>query len=533
MIQRCVTSMSSNSKFLIKNQFGVYYFQKRVPLTYLKRTPTIPKLVRLSLGTKSIKVAVKLARLISVMWDLRAKQYFRDEQSFHEAMKLFQRYLKADSKYLNDFEGLSKNFFDELDDVTGSDTKLLVTAGDYYHSLKIENGTNPYEDEIRRLRSFLHIQTETQNSLKINSVPLDEAFEEFIGHNKTSWSSSSTMESTYRVSYYPVFKSIIKDKKTSQITKADINEFIKLVLNLPANKTKISKYQKKSFIDFLTTIVPEKDRLSPTTQEKYIRSIGAFLKWLKRNDYSEIDLELPLKNVKFNKVRSNEQRNSFTKVDLEKLFNSDAYIKGRHKQASHFWVPLIGIYTGARLNEICQLQVKDVYLEKETNRWVFDINEDKQSDPNKSLKKPYHARLVPIHKKLIELGFLEYLDSQKKQKRLFSDLPFVSSNNKYGDKLQRWFNRTYLKNCSITALNTSFHSLRHTVITHLVNDKNIDPNKIAIGFGQTPVGGVTQTVYTKRQSSESYFKYFDLIDFSNCFDIKKIRGWKYHQFNRG
>jgi hypothetical protein len=70
------------------------------------------------------------------------------------------------------------------------------------------------------------------------------------------------------------------------------------------------------------------------------------------------------------------------------------------------------------------------------------------------------------------------------------------------------------------------------VITHLVNDKKIDPNRIAIGFGQTPVGGVTQTVYTKRQSASSYFQYFDMIDFGDYIDTKKIKGWKYHQFNR-
>ena len=166
--------------------------------------------------------------------------------------------------------------------------------------------------------------------------------------------------------------------------------------------------------------------------------------------------------------------------------------------------------------------------------WVFYINENDSQESKKSLKQPYHARLVPIHKRLIELGILDFHKTQKtkKQKRLFPDLPFVSNNNRYGDKLQRWFNRTYRNACAITTANTSFHSLRHTVITHLVNDKGIDPNKIAVGFGQTPVGGVTQTVYTKRQSHEAYFKYFDQIDFSDAFDTKEIRGWKFHAFNR-
>jgi hypothetical protein len=82
--------MGFNSKFLIQNRFGVFYYQKRVP-----------NLVRLSLGTKSKKEAIKLARLITVMWDLRAQQYFANETSYHKGIKLFQEYLKAVSKYKN------------------------------------------------------------------------------------------------------------------------------------------------------------------------------------------------------------------------------------------------------------------------------------------------------------------------------------------------------------------------------------------------------------------------------------------------
>jgi len=481
--------MGFNSNYLVQNRFGVFYFQKRVSNCYLIKSPSQPKLVRLSLGTKSKKEAIKLARLISVMWDLRAQQYFKDEQSYHEGMKLFQQYLKSVTKYKK-FDDISKHFFDLLDDETGSESRLLENAVNYHESLQIDKGNNPYTDEIQQLRTMLSSGNKLNSS--VNSIPLDEAFDEFISHHKTSWREDGTMESSYRVSYYPVLKAVIGEYKTGDITKAHINQFIKIVLNLPANKSKIEKYRNKAMLDFLTMTVPEKDKLSPTSQEKYIRRIATFLRWLRTNDFTEIDLDLPIKGVKFSKVRSNEQRASFTRADLGKLFNSKEYIQGIHKQSAHFWVPLIGVYTGARLNEICQLLVSDIQLDEETKRWVFDINDDKKSDPNKSLKKPYHARLIPIHKKMIELGFLDFVEHQKKSKhkRLFPELPFVSNNNKYGDKLQRWFNRTYTKNCQIKTVNTSFHSLRHTVITHLVNDKKIDPNRIAIGFGQTPVGGV-------------------------------------------
>ena len=126
--------MGLNSKFLVQNRFGVFYFQKRVPNCYLFKSPALPKLVRLSLGTKSKKEAIKLARLISVMWDLRAQQYFKNEQSYHEGMKLFQQYLKAVAQYPK-FEDISTHFFDLLDDVTGSESRLLENAVNYHDDL--------------------------------------------------------------------------------------------------------------------------------------------------------------------------------------------------------------------------------------------------------------------------------------------------------------------------------------------------------------------------------------------------------------
>ena len=112
----------------------------------------------------------------------------------------------------------------------------------------------------------------------VNSVPLDEAFNEFISHHKTSWREDGTMESSYRVSYYPVLKAVVGDCKTGEITKAHINQFIKIVLNLPANKSKMEKYRDKPMLTFLTYKVLEKDKLSPTSQEKYIRRIATFLR---------------------------------------------------------------------------------------------------------------------------------------------------------------------------------------------------------------------------------------------------------------
>lgn len=520
--------------FLYQTDLGVFYFQKRIPESFRNRTPTLPRLVRLSLSTKYKKDARRLARALSVMLDLRAQQYFKDESSFHEGMKLLQQYLQTTAAS-DDFEKIQQHLLDNFDDTTGNQSALLESALQYYFSKQIDTGANPYkslkEKNTESLRpQQTHLQAEPKSE---NGISLDQAFEDFVLNKKQSWSAAGGVEQGLREVYFPLFKDVVGDVGTDQLTKRHINDYIKVVQRLPSNRSKLTAYRDKHPKDFLFLVTPEAHRIKPLTQKKYLGNIGTFLHWLKSNDYTSIDLAAPLSNVKVNAKRSVDQQAAYGKKDIKKFFESEEYIKGLHKNPSHFWVPLLALYSGARLNEICQLSTQDIRNDEETGRWFIDFNEDRLDNPLKSLKQSFHARWVPVHKALNNLGFLDYVAAQKKAKqhRLFHDLTYSRAANKYGEKLSKWFNRTYHKNCKITTPDTSFHSFRHTVITHLVNDKNVDPNKIAIGMGQTPQGGVTQTTYTKAAAFKDYVKYFDLIDFDDCYDRSKIRRWDKHLFN--
>jgi integrase len=520
--------MNSSSTYLVKNRFGVYYFQRRVPLKVAKQFLSLPKLVRLSLNTKSKKEALRKVRLILVMWDLRAQEYFPDEKTYSKALHLLQQFYEVKKM---SFES-AQTFLDSLDDSPDSSKNLLDQAMNYANSIALENGNLQLTEELQKYDERLPQKHLENQKFSIHSISIDEAFDDFINQNKKTWEKDSTMENSYRKSYYPILKAVTGEIQTGNITKQHIVNFKKIVLNLPANKTKLSKYKNKPLTYFITASSDENDQLSPATKQKYITAIAGFLEWLKINDYSSIDLDAPLKKLKITKIEASEQRDLFKAEDLNKLFNSKEYIQGTHKKASHFWVPLIGLYTGARLNEICQLEIKDIYQYKDTGIWVFDINKNKESDPNKSLKNDGSIRIIPVHKKLIELGFIDFFKTQKNNKRLFSDLPYVNSNNKYGDNLQRWFNRTYKNRCGVTTPKTSFHSFRHTVITSLENDKRCIGIVTDYAFGHKPDKTQIKLRYGKRPDHIVHFPIFDFLDFSHAFDIEKIRHWKYHSFNR-
>ena len=65
----------------------------------------------------------------------------------------------------------------------------------------------------------------------------------------------------------------------------------------------------------------------------------------------------------------------------------------------YYWIPLIGLFTGMRINEICQLRIDDVY--KDGKNYVFNIVESKDTQ----LKSNSSERIIPVHPHLIKLGF--------------------------------------------------------------------------------------------------------------------------------
>lgn len=161
--------------------------------------------------------------------------------------------------------------------------------------------------------------------------------------------------------------------------------------------------------------------------------------------------------------RADEKQDIFSNEDLEKLFcRSPEYGQDKHRNAHSFWIPLIALYTGARIEEICQLLITDI---KQINGyWCLDINEDDAPDL-KSVKMG-EKRIVPLHSFLVkDLKFINYVESikNKGEIRVFSKLKRVQNkwHHAYGQRFGKFKNR-----CGIVAPSRkkTFHSFRHTLI---------------------------------------------------------------------
>ena len=118
------------------------------------------------------------------------------------------------------------------------------------------------------------------------------------------------------------------------------------------------------------------------------------------------------------------------------------------------------LLSGARREEIAQLAIADIQHEGDIH--YFDITNEGESQ---SLKNEGSKRRVPIHSELVRLGFLAYVQKQRRGGRLFPQLE--KGSNGYGDAVGKWFGRLLRHFLSITDPGLVLHSTRHTVITRL------------------------------------------------------------------
>ena len=280
--------------------------------------------------------------------------------------------------------------------------------------------------------------------------------------------------------------------RIGSITREMGTHFKSHLLKLPRNRKKNPEYRDKDFHELVEMNI--KDTISYTTVNKRLQYVSSFYEWSVNHGYATIN---PFKGMKLKRtVRPRDERDRFTELELKKIFGRDNYIhytnigdyiqytnveKGKYAFA-YYWVPLIAVFSGMRLGEICPLyldNVRRIEGHHRKRRWCFDILEE-PNRTDKRLKNQSSRRVVPIHDILIEqLGFIEFIELLKKKdpkrERLFQELLYREGN--YNKNVSTFFNKRYLPSLGLKTDKKNFHSLRHTVSDHL-KQKGVEPHFI-------------------------------------------------------
>ncbi len=306
---------------------------------------------------------------------------------------------------------------------------------------------------------------------------IDQVFQAYIDEKKSTKAWREKSENTVKA-VFKIFSDIMAGKCFDAISYDEMRRYKEIILKLPKNLNCDKRYKSKSITEIIE--MKDVDLISNKTRNKHLGTMSTLFEWAMRHGYTDKNYAKGLTVI----ADKEQVRDCFTKDDLQKIISSDEYkrVKGKQfKKHAFFWAPLIGMLTGARLNEICQLKVSDI--SEEAGIWYFAFC----SDGEEVAKTKAAIRNVPIHEMLIKIGLLNYVKQQKRNKQtmLFSDL-LKHSKNGYGAQVSKWFNR-YLVKVGVKDEDKDsnkkvFHSFRHTVIHHL-QQQGVDEKRIKVMEG--------------------------------------------------
>jgi len=292
------------------------------------------------------------------------------------------------------------------------------------------------------------------------------------------------------------FKQQVGNIAIEKLSREHVRDFKLVVDRLPARYGITKKYKELSLEEVLKASIPLDDRMSPSSLSKYYGTINSFLIWLKKN-YDGVGEGLSdVLAIKINR-QVDALRDVFTEADLAKIFKSEIYAKAGAEKSFKYWIPLLGLYTGMRLEEICQLYVEDLVVED--GLYCLSVNDDK----DKKIKTPAAKRLVPLHPDLVDkFKFPDFVAEQKakKNERLFPELRKQSG--RFSHYASRWFNADFLVKVGVKSGDGKkvFHSFRHT-FANACKVAGVDEYKAREVLGHDVSGkSITYGRYGKRYS---------------------------------
>ena len=297
---------------------------------------------------------------------------------------------------------------------------------------------------------------------------LGEAYTRYIDDPTHCWSASTRQ--AYETTRKIVVSVLGAAIPINSLARAHCREYLEMLRHLPRNAAK--RFPKLSLREASERARAQGgiELISAANANVHLANFSSFLNWAVNE---ELLTPNPTRGLRLpDDVAKRDKRHPFSDEQLRTIFNAPLYRgcldgeRGYAKPGSNrprnarFWVPLIALHTGMRLNEICQLDTADIREIEGVQ--CFVVSEDSVSGVrDKSLKTSASERLVPVHPALIECGILAFVEDQRsaKQVKLFPDID-PGPRGKRAVAFSKWFTQ-FLRSCGAYQPRTSFHSFRH------------------------------------------------------------------------
>jgi integrase len=347
------------------------------------------------------------------------------------------------------------------------------------------NAFRRFVHDLSSRKKGVEVPTPEQSSPSMRFSDLYERFRRHKTNNK-SW---KVPETSHKRDYLPT-----------------VQEFIGLVGDID-----ITKLSKADAVKYYEHTMQRNDILIGTKSRNFDR-LKAILRYGEKY-YDLLNIKGPLEvEASYSKMHQSYKR--FTAAELKLLFHSEKYKSNGFSKPSQFWLPMMGLYTGARIAELASLELQNISTIGEIPCYYLSHPES----GNSGGKNNFAPRWVPIHPALINAGFLEYLELIKSEShfRLFPCIGCAARDG-YGKRATDDF-INYRRELGIGTdkgegqSDKVFHSFRSTLISELV-ERRVDGD-----LRRSLVGHASDEVFVLKEKSDVH----DIIYDQSTIDFKRL-----------
>jgi len=345
-------------------------------------------------------------------------------------------------------------------------------------SLNIKHNENSF-NTVCKLLLENHIQNLKIIFNKIENLEYNQPQKKYKSNTKKEDVMKIEEEILNSVSLEESYNSFEANLDVSENQKNINKKYFSFLVKFLGKNRDILNLRQKDFLNFKGKLNKEKSAknqlLSVTTKKRYVNLINKFFKFCYKNELVKNSIEIDSYKVSLSH-KVNSKKESYTLDEVKKWYKwalncSDEEYK---------WITLIAIFNGFSVSEITRLEKHNIF--KKEDIWCLQI----EFSETKATKNLNRIRIIPIHQKLLGLGFLDYVNN-------VDDGFIFKTNNKDFSRKMTDINREFItKNSKKT-----FHRLRSSFINTLVQNEVLGEH-IAALVGHSQEYQITFETYSDK-----------------------------------
>ena len=305
-------------------------------------------------------------------------------------------------------------------------------------------------------------------------LALSDAWALYKDEKGRNWTKSISMANER---YMAVLLTVLGgETDVTAITKQDIKQVMEVVENLP--KRVVQPYRSMTIQQLIDCEdVPPDELVGVEAIHKHLKLYKSLFKTFLTGN-KDILMKSPTDGVVA--APSKARFGAYSFAEMKKI------VEWALKQPDGWqkWIILLLAYTGARRGEIAKLEKSQIKYDEDSQRYYFLIAEGGQGKTENA------TRQVVVHPKLIEWGFMDYVDRQWKE-RVFSEVAGTNM-TKIGKEFADVRNRLGIPYLDDFGQRRLLHSLRHSVCSAAMSGWVTNILHLQQTVGHEKSGGITK-----------------------------------------